>query len=255
MGGVRLCIRGYAPLVIPSDLFVPMKGSFGGETPYVAKIAARFRDKGYIGRKLPLKILCLESLYDRMNDSPYKSYYDPMAGIGISARIFGHGSAMRLNDFDKGCTEVLRRNFSGITVTSEDITKMPLSAADLVFLDFNDFTMKRGLGKYQPILVQAFNSAYKYLVINDCSIFYLRYGAAAFAVYSKLLGAKITSLQSYFEVLREWYAEKGWCLIQVAYFGETAFLLLSRRTSNKFVCRNLGKEPVPYEVVGVEEKS
>jgi hypothetical protein len=250
---VKLIIRGYEPLIIPKEAFVPMKGSFGGNTPYIAKVAARWKEKSYIQKKLPLKILCLESIYDRaVTERPYKSYSDPLAGIGISARIFGYRKKLYLNDFDESCCKVLRRNYDALTVTSRDVLTTKLSPADLIFLDFNDFTMKRCLDKYQGVMARAFEAAGKFLVINDCSLFYLRYGAVAFDVYSKLLDANIGSVTDYLFALKPWYQNHGWHLIQANYFSETSFLLLSRKNAYLKI-EDMRKAEIPPGMIRVEK--
>lgn len=228
---MKLKVRGYDPILIPPEAVVPMKGSFDGETPYVAKVVARCEQKSYIAGKLPVKLLCLEYLRDRIQGK-YRSYSDPMAGIGISARIFGRGlgNVLKLNDFDESCRKVLRKNFN-VEVEGEDILKLPrLFPADLIFLDFNDFTFKRAQEKYDLVLKRAFDASQRFLIINDCSLFYFRYGKTAYENYSKLLGTEIETTADYFLALQDWYMEKfGWSLIQVGYFRESAFLLLSRR--------------------------
>ena len=250
---MKLTIRGYEPLIIPKEAIVPMQGSFGGQTPYIAKVAARWKNKSYIEKKLPLKILCLESIYDRaITEDTYQTYSDPMAGIGISARIFGYHRLLALNDFDESCVRVLKANYKvRCVITQDDILTMPLHAAGLVFLDFNDFTMKRCFEKYSDVMRRAFEVASKFLVINDCSLFYLRYGKVAFDVYSRMLGKKITSVEDYFRAVASWYKERGWYLVQASYFTETSFLLLSRKAS-KLVLKQIRPEDIPSGMIKVE---
>lgn len=253
---MKLTIRGYEPLIIPKEAIVPMKGSFDGQTPYIAKVAARWKQKSYIEKKLPLKILCLESIRDRAEaEGKFQSYSDPMAGIGISARIFGQKRFKFLNDLDVGCVQVLKRNFHAVAdppITSYDIMTADLSPAGMVFLDFNDFTMKRCLGKYRGVMGRAFETAKTFLVINDCSPFYLRYGPAAFEVYSKLMESNIKSVGDYFRQAAVWYKKYGWHLIQVNYFSETSFLLLSKRKS-KLWLNDMRTVSAPAGMIKVEE--
>lgn len=243
---MKLLIRNYAPLTIPEELLVPMQKPFKADTPYVTKIAARWKSKGYINKKLPLKILCLESIRDRAFAlGGYKSYSDPMAGIGISAKVFGWNAlkVSTLNDLDEGCRKVLQHNFKQ-PITGDDIFTSKLDVADLVFLDFNDYTMKRAMGKYAPVVEKAAASAKKFLVINDCSPFYFRYGKSSFKVYSKLLGRKINSVEDYFKAVRPFYRKFGFYLVQANYFSETSFLLLSRK-ADKLRLRSMTDVTIP----------
>lgn len=244
---MKLSIRNYAPLTIPEELLVPMQKPFKADTPYVTKIAARWKSKGYINKKLPLKIMCLESIRDRAFAlGGYQIYSDPMAGIGISARVFGWNARLkvaRLNDLDEGCRKVIAHNFHQ-SVSGDDIFTSRMHNADLVFLDFNDYTMKRAMGKYAPVVEKAAASSRKFLVINDCSPFYFRYGKSSFKVYSKLLGCKINSVEDYFRAVRPFYRKLGFSLIQVNYFSETSFLLLSR-TADKLRLRRMNDVVIP----------
>lgn len=226
---MKLTIRGYSPLILPDELLVPMAGHFNQDTPYVQKVAARWKSKSYLNRKLPLKILCLEQIYDRAAFiADYKTYSDPMAGIGISARVFGNmGRKVILGDLDEGCRKVLAANFKN-KIGAGDVLTQPLRPADMIFLDFNDFTMKRFLGKYGPVVAKAASAASKYVVINDCSLFYLRYGKSSFKAYSRMLGKEINSIEEYFRAIRPYYKTLGLHLVHASYFSETSFLLLSK---------------------------
>lgn len=250
---MKLIIRDYNPITIPEELLVPMQKPFNEHTPYVAKIAARWKSKGYINKKLPLKILCLEAVRDRAYTlGGFDTYSDPMAGIGISARIFNKYSLRiaRLNDLDAGCRKVLQHNFKQF-ISADDIFISRLHQADLVFLDFNDYTMKRGIGKYAPVVEKAAVSANKFLVINDCSLFYFRYGKSSFGVYSKLLGCKVESVEDYFKAIRPFYRKLGFYLVQANYFSDTSFLLFSRK-ADKLRIRSMVDVPISAGFIGAE---
>lgn len=250
---MKLCIRDYPALIIPDKLLVPMQKPFNEHTPYVAKVAARWKSKNYLN-KLVLKILCLEDLRNRMIElGGYSTYSDPMAGIGVSARIFGKGigKRMRLSDLDEGCRKVLAANFKGRIGADDILTHHPFQSADLLFLDFNDFTYKRALDKYVFVIQKARETNSKFLVINDCSLFYFRYGRKSFEVYSRLLGVKIRSVEDYFRALVPKYAKVGFHLVQVAYFSETSFLLFAREPHPLKII-NMAERPVPLGMISVE---
>jgi len=253
---MKLTVQGYEPLIFPPEACVPMKGAFDGKTPYVAKIVERWKKKSYLEGKLPLKLLSLEILKERAEElGGYKSYSDPMAGVGISARIFGSGKKKRkliLNDFDPSCCTVLRANFKE-EVTSDDILNSPMRKADMIFLDFNDFTFRRAEKQYKEPLEAAMSAAGEFIVLNDCSPFYLRYGEVAHRVYSRLLGQEIHSVEDYFKALAKWYkATHGWSVVHVCYFSETSFMLLSR-THSKLVLRKMDRTQLSAGMVTVEE--
>ena len=65
---MKLTVAGYEPLVFPPEVCKPMTGAFDGQTPYVAKIVARWKQKSYLQGKLPLKLMCLEILRDRAEE-------------------------------------------------------------------------------------------------------------------------------------------------------------------------------------------
>lgn len=228
---MKVFVRDYKPIVIPSALAVKEDGAFSGRTPYVAKLATRLDKKGYIENKLPCKLLCLESVKKAMVEwGGYKSFAEPLAGVGLSTRIFDNGGKLYLNDYDEGCFKILKKNFKG-NITRQDVLKMPIPKADAVFLDFNDFTMRRFVdGPYKDVVSRCMVSAKKFVVVNDCSVFYFRYGKGSYKVYSKLLGEKIRDTKDYFVVLRSYLRQlyPEWSLVHVAYFRDTSFLLFAK---------------------------
>lgn len=244
---MKVCVRGYEPIEIPIELITKEVGPFGSETPYLAKVATRLSKRSYLEDKLPSKLLCLEYLKESILDRDgYASFLEPLAGIGLSARIFGQEcpEALALNDFDTGCVKVLKHNFPKADVTQESVFGMLLPGSDVIFLDFNDFTMKRYQSghPYAAVLNRAFGTAQKYVVLNDCSIFYFRYGENSYKVYSELMGASISSEVDYFKATADYWASilKDWSVVQVAYFKDSAFTLFARNS----VARGFGVHKV-----------
>ena len=233
---MKIKIKGYPPIIIPSELAQPESGAFDGHTPYVAKLSSRLRKPAYRMKTLPSKLLCLQVLKDRMEGlGDYKSFLEPLAGVGLSARIFDKGKTV-LNDTDESCRRILDLNFGG-KATGEDVLKMPFPKLDVIFLDFNDFTLKRSRTTvYGDVLFRAFDAAKKFVILNDCSVFYFRYGKTSFKAYEKYVGRVIGSIEDYFQALQPLYQNAtggDWNLVHVAYFRDTSFQLFSR-TRAKF---------------------
>ena len=241
---MKLTIRGYAPIVIPGELLKPMKG-FESKTSYISKIASRWKSHSYLTNKLPSKLICLETVRDWARElGGYKSYADRLAGVGMSARIFGDGRRAALNDLDAGCAEVLQLNCPNALVTSYDLFSVKKPApADLIFLDFNDYTAKRGMTTYREIVERTAQFTRKFLVLNDCTPFYFRYGSKSFATYSQFLNRKIVVVEDYFDAMRDFYRPLDLTLVGAAYFRDSSFLLLSKHPS-PLILRKVTAPPV-----------
>ena len=244
---MKICVRNYKPILIPDDLTAKEVGPFDGHTPYVAKVTTRLNKRGYRERALPSKLLCLEAIKGRMLAlGGYRSFSEPLAGVGLSARIFDNGGKLYLNDTDEGCRKILKANFGG-EPTGLDALTMKLPKADAIFLDFNDFTLKRyNQTAYGVVLGGAFKTAKKFVILNDCSIFYFRYGKSSFETYSKYLGQKINSIEDYLRAIRAYHRREhpDWWLVHAAYFRDSSFQLFSREVA-----------PLKIESVGIIPKA
>jgi hypothetical protein len=241
---MKVCVRGYEPIVIPREMAVRETGAFNDQTPYVAKLVTRLNKPAYREKTLPRKLVCLEATKRRMMSlGGYKTFAEPMAGVGLSARIFEKpGCKMFLNDLDVGCRKILTHNFvKQPSPTSLDVKTMGLPSADVVFIDFNDFTLKRYMKtvtKYKHVIDEATRVSEKFVIINDCSLFYFRYGANSYETYSRLMKEPITGVEDYFVALRRLFRKNypDWWLIEANYFRDTSFLLMSRE-KGKLVTR------------------
>jgi hypothetical protein len=248
---MKLEIRGCEPIIIPDLLCSGMEGAFNGSTPYLNKVCARLRQRSYLQSKLPLKLMCLNRLRERVLElGGYRSYLEPLAGIGLSARLLSPRKAV-LNDLDPGCFAVLKQNF-GKAARSVDAFDSTFSAADLVFADFNDFTMKRFFGTYQKPLENFARTAQQFLIVNDCSPFYLSYGATSYGVYSKLLHQRLRTLTDYFEAVRPHYSRLGFSLVHVTYISQTSFLLLAR-SSARLIIEQVLPDAATASMVSVQD--
>lgn len=230
---MRIKIQGCAPLFLSSELIAPEAGKFDSTTSYASKLVTRLKQKSYREKKLPLKLACLKALMKRMwGLDEYKTYYEPLAGVGLSAKLFDPSGKLWLNDMDEGCQQVLRANFPKATVWGGDMFGQGFPDADVIFLDFNDFTFKRFLTtNYGEVLDRAFKHARRYVILNDCSPFYFRYGADSFKTYSRLMGVDISSVGDYLGAARTRHgrAQKDkWWMAHAAYFRDSSFQLFYR---------------------------
>lgn len=211
-------------------------GKFDAKTSYASKLVTRLGQKAYRNQKLPLKLgACLTLLKRIQRLGGHSSYFEPLAGVGLSARLFDSKGRVFLNDMDTGCQAVLRTNFPAAEVSGEDANTLNFPSVDLVFLDFNNFTMKRYLRGdefYVNTMERAFSAAKKFVVVNDCSPFYFRYGVSAFENYSKLLNTPLHTVEEYLVALREFYKRRyrGWFLIHASYFTDSSFQLFAKKS-------------------------
>lgn len=161
----------------------------------------------------------------------YQSYLEPLGGLGIDAKLLeGDPALTTVNDIDPGCLEVLRANFPAQAVTSYNFFKPEERAAllqrpaDLIFIDYNNYTLaKLEQGTYLKETREVFGAAQKFVVLNDCSVFFLKqYGRKSYELYSRILGRQINypRLEEYFHALADGplYRELGWYLTDVVHF-------------------------------------
>jgi hypothetical protein len=83
--------------------------------------------------------------------------------------------------------------------------------------------VKLSEGTYQRETRDVFRAAKKFVVLNDCSVFYIKqYGKKSYERYSELLETKINypNLEEYFHAVAEHplYQRLGWYLTDVVHF-------------------------------------
>lgn len=236
-------VRGYQPLILP-DTHADKQCKFDATTSYVSRFLNECRKPSYLRTRLPSKILSLEFL---KQDLVYGSYTEPMAGFGLSARILGRGEH-RLYDYSQECVDTLNRNFS-TSASRADIHSLSFVCSDLVYLDFNNYTYRRR-DYWKKVLDYTFCNTAKYVIINDCTPFYFRYGASSYKVYSRVLGREIRSTEDYFSAIADSFL--GWHLTKVGYFRDSSFQLFTR-TSDPIEVYYVSPERIPEGIVRVEE--
>lgn len=235
---MHILIDGYEPLCLPDPDPTKIKAKFDHHTSYLDRLHNRLRSGRYCKILLPLKLQCLKALALRirpmieMGEMPL-NYLETMAGIGLTARLFEpFCQFIRFNEIDDLCIDVLVKNFPKCSITMEDAYSFQnWMSSDIIFADFNNFTLRKFLsGEVRRAADSIFKASTKYVIINDCSLFYFRYGKKSYEVYSGLLGRDIRSKKDYFQELREFYIRHypEWKLIEVQYFSETSFLLFEK---------------------------
>lgn len=216
-------------LFFNNELFQKSDSDFvmKSNTSYIEKFIKRYStSKNYREALLPLKLQCLLNIKDVIGGR-YNTYFDLLAGIGISGRIFNE-KVNHLNDFCPTCEKILEENFPIDFVTKRDMRQCWTNTVyDFIFADFNNFTVKRYINEYKPVINNVFYLADKYVLINDCSVFFLKYGVKSYEIYSKLLGTQIHTINDYYLAVKDYFKRQypDWSLVIVEAFKDTSFLL------------------------------
>ena len=224
---MKLTLEGKKPIVIDKKYFNIESEGRNQNTPYTNEFL-----KGTVNSDFKYRLRGYTNLQTKI-DGLYNSYFDLMGGVGLTGRIYNEGvSDIRFNDFSLDCVNIISQNYPEASVYSEDMFNFNYGdyRPDLILIDFNDFTYKKYLDKYKSVLSDAMDASSKYVIINDCSVFYLRYGQKAYEVYSNLLGKKITSKDEFFEEMRSFYKVEfpDWNLTDVETFGSSSLMLFRK---------------------------
>lgn len=171
----------------------------------------------------------------------YSSYMEPFGGAGIHAKLLeGIEYLTYVNDIDKDCLEILKLNFPNGEVWNVDLIDETLRRSflsirpDFMFIDSNNFTLNsmhnNKSSLYKDLTLDGFTYAKKFLAINDCSSFYLKYGPRSLKKYSELLGVTLNSLEEYYKALPEYWNRlfPEWHLVKIVHFGVSSHQLFQR---------------------------
>jgi hypothetical protein len=179
-------------------------------------------------------------------EGKYSSYLELLAGLGITASFF-NCEKMYLNDLDEICYANLISNFPEAESSCVDYTQFILEdkEIDFAFLDFNNFTIKKYLeNKFdlKQVIENCTKNIQKYIVVNDSTVFYMKYGESSFKNLSKFLGSNIKSLEEYNEELsRHFYKNYGWSLTRSYSFNNMQYFILEKGLKENIVHYKLGK--------------
>jgi hypothetical protein len=206
-------------------------GKFNHDTPYTDRLASQLGRPGYLQNRLGVKLRCISDLHDIMG--AYENYTDAMAGVGLTALILQARGRTVLNETDGGCRKVLVENFPSYEVTSFDAGGRWQSMCDASLLDFNTFTLKRLVESPGEPLRRAIKYTRSWVVVNDCSVYYLRYGANSYKVYGEYFRERLdpsNGPSGFLEAAARFYARAlpGWGVRAIRYFRESAFVLLGQ---------------------------
>ena len=169
------------------------------------------------------------------------SYLEPMAGVGITASMFSGMPVLderrvRLNDFDSHCYQSLKKNFSQADVSNDDVMDMELwGEYNMCFLDYNNFTYSRFCKDdfgVRSILDKCICHTNRLIVINDSTLFHLRYKADT----SGWLGIDIKGdAEMYVYLFRDMFQSyyQGWHLVESFMFHSMAYHVLEYNAKEK----------------------
>lgn len=201
------------------------------ETSFLSEFKKRLTKNNEINNEERMRAYCLQKIQDVIRGK-YLSYFEPLGGVGVTASIFSEDSfETYVNELDDACLEVIKNNFPTWTRYQQDMFKFEYSQNfDTIFLDFNNYTLAKYANTYYDVVHSALSHCNKYLIINDCSVFYLNRGAKSFEVYSKLLGEDVRDYKEYYPALFRFYADEfpGWRLERVETFYASSYLLFSK---------------------------
>jgi len=202
------------------------------ETSFLSEFKARLTKDNQINNEERMRAYCLNELH-KIIQGDYQSYFEPLGGVGVTASIFSEDPLQtHLNELDDSCLNVIRQNFPTWTLYQQDMFKFEYPQNfDTIFLDFNNYTVQKYGTVYYDVVQAAAKHCNQYLIINDCSVFYLNRGAKSFETYSKILGETVTNYDDFYPVLKEFYEEElpGWTLVRVEKFYASSYLLLVRK--------------------------
>ena len=206
---------------------------FNSNSSYLDKILYKqYKQKNFFDNQFLIKIQCYENLKKEINNK-YKSFFDLFGGVGITAKIFETNiKETFVNDYDNSCYNILLKNFYNKNVYNENAFQMKYkNKYDLILADFNDLTLKRSKGKYFKVLKDIFNYSNKYVILNDCSVFSLKFGSVGYQNYSNLLGFDIGSThKSFFKNLKRYYENLFplWQMYKIEYYNDSSFILFKK---------------------------
>lgn len=224
---MELMLEGKRSIIVDDKYFEGDKEGRNEHTPYTNEFL-----KGSVNSDFKYRLKGYTNLQKKISGT-YKSYFDLMGGVGLTGRIYGEeGVECRFNDISKDCVEIIKYNYPSSDVYNENMFDLVYSSyfPDLILIDFNDYTYKKYLSLYKKVLSRALNASRKYVIINDCSVFYLRYGKKAYEVYSNLLGKEIESKPEFFQEMASFYKEEfpDWNLTDIETFGSSSLMLFRR---------------------------
>lgn len=218
------------------EVVIPEKGrsSIVSTTPQY-----RFLNSSHL-RDLQNELGCVKSVILTLLDDPPDRVFDLMAGCGFTAKLFQKyfpQAEIIVNDLDGVCCEVLRESFP--TVLNEDVNKLWLNYTrnDLVFIDFNTFTLKK-YETFSKVLERVVDSGAK-LLLTDSAVFGFRFGSKNFKTYG------VKDSEGYYELLEQVVGRGKLFLNCVSSFPNAAVCFFDRFRKSREYLPGLG---IPFNV-------
>jgi hypothetical protein len=229
---IELSLINGQTLSLPDDLGAERTAGNCKSSSIATSFLSKFSKVTNGGTKLHaeklMHLYCLSKIQERIIGT-YRTYFEPLAGAGLTARLFSAPPVKPFfNELDEACRDVLRSNYPKASITSQDMFALKYKRNfDVIFLDFNNFTLKKFTTVYADVMRAAFAHANKYVIVNDCSVFYLSRGEKAFEVYSKILGEPVKTYDEFYPALKRYYrkAALNWNLVAVERFYASSYLL------------------------------
>ena len=178
------------------------------------------------------EIGALYSILEKIKD--INIIFDVMAGSGFSGKVFQNvfpKSKLILNDMDKKCFTVLKNNFPNCTVYNSRAEDIEINKKiDLVFVDFNNFTLFRfKMGVWKLVMDRIHLIHPKYYLFTDSSCYQEKFGRFDRVQYYEQLNKQLSKIYGLF-------------ISAVAMFGNAALVLLEYE--NKHFIHQVISEPI-----------
>lgn len=166
---------------------------------------------------------------------------DVMAGCGFASRMFQYhwpGCRLHLNDLSERCAAVLRMNFPDAHITQLDFLRMdePEEDLDLLFIDFNTFTIQKinhWIEGFSTLLPHCQN-----LCIIDSASYGFKFGNLE-KYY------KVQTPEEYYEKLGAVFRKKWGLNVRLAVdFFASAYVLFTRKKGDFRYTKE--SRPVPF---------
>lgn len=260
-----------------------LTGGTSWAAEFLLKNSVEENDFKFLIAESSMRQYCLRNL-QRKIDGNYTSFFEMLAGAGMTSRgIFEIDTKKTyLNDYDASCVAILNANYPK-HVTQVDLgdqtarRKLFKVNADLWFADFNNFTLTKfaeeykafGNCTYNEMVTDIFNSASKYIILNDCTIFLLNKARlnttkmnepalSGYGVVNRYLKNKVQTKEEFLAELQTYYHEKfpDWWLTDIEWFNASSYTLFSKQkqkptlTIHKNDAADLKKDPVILSVIG-----
>ena len=119
----------------------------------------------------------LDAICECIGDKKRLKIVDGIARAGMWGALFRYrwpDCSLHLNEENKSCNSVLKRNFPDDKITHYDIHKWSPKSCDLTLLDFDHFTL-RILDQWKDVL-SSWEETCKYFIIADGACFGFKFG-------------------------------------------------------------------------------